>query len=176
MKTALAARLASLALIVALVASACSAGAAGPTASAPTQPPDAVVTSPPNGGAPPPSGGGTSPGDPQPQFVVPRPGQLEVHGVGITRLSATIAGHSVTVQADWWSGVEPCNVLDSIRFVRSGGTFTISLFEGHGPQLVACIDIAVLKATTFSLGQLEPGTYTIRAANGDAPPITITVS
>lgn len=170
----LATKVGFMALLVVLVGTACSAVGAGPTASTPTQPPDGTVTSPPNTGG---GGGGSGavPPDPQPTFVVPRSGQLEPHPVSITKLSARVVGRNVTVQADWWSGVEPCNVLDSIQFTRSGDTFTISVIEGHGPQLVMCIEIAVYKATTFSLGELAPGTYTIRAASGDAPAVTFTV-
>lgn len=160
--------------LAALLATACSAGAAGPTPS-PTQPPDLVITAPPDTGSGSGAGSGGVPGN-APTFVVPRAGQLEPHAVNITKLAATVQGRYVTVQADWWSGVEPCNVLDSIQFVRSGDTFSVTLFEGHGPELVACIEIAVLKATTFSLGELAPGTYTVRAATGDAPPVTFTVS
>ena len=163
------ARLGALILLAVIVAGACSAGAPGPSASPTSRPPDAVVTSPPDGG-------GALPGEPRPQFVVPRPGQVDVHPVGIASLAATVRGRSVSVQAEWWSGVEPCNILDSIQVARNGSSFTVSLFEGHGPQAVACIEIAVLKAAVLSLGELDPGTYTIRPASGDAQPIVVTVS
>jgi hypothetical protein len=39
-----------------------------------------------------------------------------------------------------------------------------------------CIEIAELKATIVDLGELEPGDYSIRAGEGEAPPITVTVS
>jgi hypothetical protein len=38
-----------------------------------------------------------------------------------------------------------------------------------------CIEIAMYKATIVDLGELEPGEYTIRASEGEAPPITVTV-
>jgi hypothetical protein len=167
-RTATAGKLVSIAILVLIAAGACSASAAGPTGGDASLPPDAIVTSPPGGGRAP-------PGDPQPSFVVPTSGQLEPRAVNISKLSATVDGRNVTVQADWWSGVEPCNVLDSIKVVRDGQTFTVTLLEGHGAEPVACIEIAVFKATMFSLGRLEPGTYTIRAASGDAQPIPVTI-
>lgn len=152
-------------VLVAVVAGGCSI--VGPT----PIPPDVGVTSPPGGGG----GGGVAPGEPQPQFVVPKPGQLDLHQVSIAKLTVTVSGRAVTVQADWVSGVEPCSVLDSVQVVRDGTTFTVALLEGTGDPNGVCIEIAVYKATVFSLGDLEPGTYEIRAATGDAPPVTATV-
>ncbi|MFI5254122.1 MAG: hypothetical protein ACHQ15_01495 [Candidatus Limnocylindrales bacterium] len=158
----------------AALAGACAIGASGPSPSPSPSPipppPDGTVTSPPDAGT-----GGGIPTNGQPQFVIAKPGQLDPHPVGIARLGATIVGHTANVQAEWWSGVEPCNVLDSVALARSGNTFTVDLYEGHGPDPVACIDIAVLKGTIFSLGTLDPGRYTIRAGRGDAAPIVVTI-
>jgi hypothetical protein len=41
---------------------------------------------------------------------------------------------------------------------------------------VMCIEIAQLKATIVDLGDLEPGTWTIRAPNSEAHPIQVTIS
>jgi len=182
MKTSTAARIAPLALLLVLVAGACS--------SLGIAPPGGGVGSGGDAG----SGGGAAPGggalvgnppigpgapgapDAKASFVVPRGGQRDVHPVGIASLSATVDGRTVQVQATWWSGVEPCNVLDSIRIVQDGQTFTVTLLEGSGDPNTMCIEIAVLKGTTFSLGPLDPGTYTIRPDSGDASPITFTVS
>ena len=132
-------------------------------------PPDTAVTSPPDGG-------GVAPGEPQPQFVVPKPGQQMVHSVGIDKLTPAVNGRSVLVRVDWVSGVEPCNVLDHVDVALDGTTYTITLFEGTSDPNGVCIEIAAFKATLVSLGDLEPGTYTVRAAQGDAPPVTFTVS
>jgi hypothetical protein len=179
MKTTSLARLGSIVLFVVLVSAACASlgipapGGGGAGAGSGGSAPGGGV---PGGVAPPdPGGGGGVPPDAKPQFVVAHPGQLEIHPVAIVRLRATVTDGTVTVEADWWSGVEPCNILDSVQVDRGGDTFTVGLFEGHGPQDVMCIEIAVYKATLFSLGKLDPGTYTIGAASGDAQPITVTV-
>src|SRR3990172_2085814 len=79
MKTPRTLSLGSLVLLVALIAGGCSI--VGPT----LFPPDAGVTSPPGGG------GGVAPGEPRPQLVIPRPGQLNVHLVAITKLTVTVS-------------------------------------------------------------------------------------
>lgn len=91
-------------------------------------------------------------------------------------LSATVDGRRVHVTATWTSGVEPCYVLDTILVARDGSTFAITLREGHGPEDVACIEIAQMKATRVDLGELEPGTYTILDGAGGAAPIEVVVS
>ena len=165
---------------------ACSAGAAAPTPSgspSPTATPAAQATSPspsepdePVGSAP----GGGEPGDPgagAPQIVFPKPGTLNPRLVGVSELEAEVDGRQVIVKASWWSGVEPCHVLDSVGVQRDATTITIGLREGTGDPGAMCIEIAQLKATLIDLGELEPGTYTIQAAGeGEAKPITVTVS
>ena len=91
-------------------------------------------------------------------LVTPKPGQLDIHPVSLESIAASVDGRHVVVTAFWWSGVEPCNTLDTIVVAQGAGTFTITLREGHGPGEVACIDLAQLKATHIDLGDLEPGT------------------
>jgi hypothetical protein len=79
------------------------------------------------------------------------------------------------VKITWYSGVEPCNVLDSVDVDQGGNEFVLTLVEGTSDPNAACIEIAELKATIVDLGELEPGTYTIRASEGEAPPVTVTV-
>jgi hypothetical protein len=106
---------------------------------------------------------------------VPKPGQLDVHAVPADSLAARVDGSTILVTATWTSGVEPCNVLDSI-FVNEGtGTFTITLREGHGPQEIACIAIAEQHRTEFEIPNRPPGTYTITDSGGLAAPIKVTV-
>ena len=155
----------ALLMVVGLIAAACAAGAA-PSASV-TLPPDAPVTSPPDGGG--------VPGLPQPSFVVAQPGQLNVHPVSITTLTPTVDGRHVTVQADWVSGVEPCNVLDHVDARQDGTTFTVAVFEGSSEADVVCIEIAVYKSTIVDLGELAPGDYVVQSADGNAPPASFTV-
>jgi hypothetical protein len=121
--------------------------------------------------------GPVDPGLGQPTLVIPRPGQLDTRVVGAARLEPAVDGHHVLIRVTWWSGVEPCNVLDSVKVDRSGTAITIQLIEGTGDRSAMCIEIAQEKATIVDLGELESGTYTISAAgNGDAKPVTITVA
>jgi hypothetical protein len=88
-----------------------------------------------------------------------------------------VNGHHVLIRVTWWSGVEPCNVLDSVMVERSATTITIQLIEGTGDASVACIEIAQQKATIVDLGDLDPGTYTVSAlGGGDAVPVTVKVN
>ncbi len=131
----------------------------------------------PIGGGPIGGGGGGGPVDPgQPSLVLPKPGQQNVHPVSIDKLSARVEGRHVVLNARWWSGVEPCSVLDSVSANQNGQTITVSVREGSSGANVACIDIAMLKVTPIDLGDLAPGDYTIAADLGPAVAITVTVS
>ena len=110
------------------------------------------------------------------QVVVPKPGQLDVRPIAAQTLTAAATGRRVVVSVAYTSGVEPCNVLDSI-VVRTGPqAFEITLREGHGPGDVACIEIAQYKRAMVDLGELEPGTYRITDGTGGAAPISVTVA
>ena len=168
-----------------LVLAGCAGGAA---ASAPpsSAPPASLAPSEPGGGG---SSGnpdtgigvGVDPGvvDPglgEPKLVVARPGQLNPHPVGATLLEPSVEGRRVLVKITWYSGVEPCHVLDSVDVDQGGNEFVLTLVEGTSDPNAMCIEIAELKATIVDLGELEPGEYTIRSSEGDAQPIVVTVS
>ena len=170
-------RLAGLLAVIAFAAACSSAGAAASspngaipgttrTTAAPSSPStgDGTSTSPdqPIGSRLP----HVEPGPGDASFVVPKPGQLDIHPVRMDSISAAVDGRHVVVTALWWSGVEPCSTLDTIVVARGGGTVTITLREGHGPGDVACIDIAQLKGTRVDLGDLDPGTYLISDGGG----------
>jgi ABC-type transport system substrate-binding protein len=167
-------------LIVAGIA-ACGSAAAPPAAEAPSSPPASLA---PNEG-PDASVGIDLPApsedpaliDPLVRIVVPKPGQLDVRPVPAQTLSAVAAGRHVTLTIDYTSGVEPCNILDSIVVaVRADAkTFAITLREGHGPQDVMCIEIAESRRAIVDLVDLAPGTYAISDTTGGAAPITVTV-
>jgi len=185
-----------LGLLAVLLVGACSSAAAPSNPSSPVGP---TPSAPAPSSDPSESGGGGAPGDPgqtdpsvpvggivnptpvdpglgQPKLVIPRPGQLNPRPVGAASLEPAVNGHHVLVKITWWSGVEPCNVLDSVKVERSGTAITIQLIEGSGDAHAICIEIAEQKATIVDLGELEPGTYTISAGGkGDATPVTITV-
>ena len=120
--------------------------------------------------------GPVDPGAGQPTLVIPKPGQLNPRPLPAAKLEATVDGRRVLVKATWWSGVEPCNVLDSVKVDRSGTDIAITLVEGTSDPTAACIELAQEKATIVDLGELEPGTYTITSPGGEAPPVTVTVS
>jgi hypothetical protein len=177
-------RLVAFGLVAMLVLGACSSAAgpgatSGPSVSLP--PADLPSTAPGNSGPDTPIGGPVDPGlvDPglgQPTLVIARPGQLNPRPVGAAKLEPAVDGHHVLVKVTWWSGVEPCNVLDSVKVERSGTTISIQLIEGTGDATAICIEIAQQKATIVDLGDLDPGTYMIVAAGGgDAAPITVTI-
>jgi hypothetical protein len=147
------------ALAVAFAFAGCSATSVSPTPPGPSAP-----------DAPPPVGPG------QPTLVLPKPGQQNVRDVSIEQLSAKVAGRHVVLNARWWSGVEPCSVLDSVAVSRSGQTITVSVREGSDKGVEMCAEVAMLKVTTIDLGELEPGDYTIAPQKGPAPAIAVTVN
>ncbi len=59
------------------------------------------------------------------------------------------------VKLFWWSGVEPCNVLDRVEVEYTDEAVTMTLFEGHTEteEDVACIEIAMKKATIVELDE-----------------------
>jgi hypothetical protein len=164
-------------LSTALVLAACSSAAApsvpAPSAAPsenPTQPPpDAPVTAPPTDGM------GQIPLDPGGKFVLPKPGQLDVHPVQADSLAARVDGSTIVVTVTWTSGVEPCTVLDSIEVRKGQARFTVTLREGHGPEEVVCIAIAEQHKTEFEIPNVAPGTYTLVDSGTLAPPIEVTV-
>ncbi|MEO8228651.1 MAG: hypothetical protein ABI628_02695 [Chloroflexota bacterium] len=115
------------------------------------------------------------PGIGEPTIVVAKPGRLEPHPVGAIRIESRVNGRRVVVRLTWYSGVEPCSVLDTVGVVRTGNDIVLTIREGADKLGVACIELAMLKATIVDLGELEPGTYAI-SAGGDAPPIQVVVN
>jgi hypothetical protein len=176
------------AVLLTLVTLAACGAAAGPSPS-PTATPEPTPTAVPGVGG---SGGGSSgntgggvggivdpgPGvDPilgQAQFVVPMAGLINQHAVNVQLVRAAADNQGVTAELRWWSGVAPCNALDSVQVDRDEAAHTIGLtvIEGSGPGDQACIDIAQLKATTVDLGSLAAGSWTI-SAQGDAPSVEL---
>ena len=158
-----------LALTLALAACSGAGGSLAPSEPPASPPPEAPITSPPDAGSFPPLADGA-------KVVVPRPGQLDVRPVNAETLAAKVDGRSVTVAVDWWSGVEPCTILDSIVVEKHASGFAITLREGRGPEEVACVAMAELHRAFIELGALEPGTYTITDGTGAAAAIEIVVS
>jgi len=159
-------------LTLALLLAACSAGAASaPQTDAPTDPPPSDGG---NGDGSNGDGGNLAPDGAK--VVVPRPGQLDVHPVSAETLTATVDGRRLTVAVTWWSGVEPCTILDTVVVDAEDGGFAITLNEGRGPEDVACIAIAEQHRTFIEFpNDLDPGTYTIRDSTGGAPAIEVVI-
>jgi hypothetical protein len=171
-------------LLFASLLAAC--GTAGsPSPSSPPPPASEV----PSGG---PSGGGSGPGsgdpgqspalpsfpplaDGEPTLVVAQPGTINPHNVGVSQIDAGLDGRHLYARLAWYSGIEPCNVLDSVQLRRDGATIDLTVREGTTDPNAICIEIAQLKATIVDLGEMEPGTYTI-SAFGEAAPVTVEVT
>lgn len=87
-----------------------------------------------------------------PQVVEPTPGMTNVYARMFD--TATVGEDGRTVTIDFWSGVEPCYVLDHVD-VAYGGAVIITLFEGSAPtdEPVACIEIAVAKRVVITLDE-----------------------
>jgi len=183
--------LAALAAVLTIGACASGAAPAASPSSSPSSPPSASPS--PSAPTDLPGGGGSSgdpgtgiggPVDPAPvdpgagqgKLVIPKPGQLDVRPLPAAKLEVSVDGRRVLVKATWWSGIEPCNVLDSVKVERSGTDIEITLIEGTGDPNAICIEIAEQKATIVDLGELEPGTYRISSPGGDATPVVIVIS
>jgi hypothetical protein len=67
--------------------------------------------------------------------------------------AATIGGDDRSLTITFWSGVEPCSVLDHVDVAETPDAVTVTLYQGSDPSAgqVACIDIAVLKQVTVTL-------------------------
>jgi hypothetical protein len=122
-------------------------------------------------------GGGIDPNLGQATRVVPAAGLVNKHPVNVQLIRAAVDEQGATAELRWWSGVAPCNALDSVRMDKDDAARTIRLtvIEGSAPGDMACIDLAQLKATVVDLGQLAAGAWTI-SAEGDAPPVGIEIS
>jgi hypothetical protein len=162
------------ATVLALVLAACSSAASLPSTGGGTG--SGVPHDDPTSAPPDPDGGGNLIDPGKPALVLPKRGQLDPHPVAIEHLSARADGHRVVITATWWSGVEPCYVLDSTAFKVDGKTITVSVREGSSARDVACIEIAMHKVTVIDLGKLDPGTYAIVADKGDAEALEVTVN
>ena len=88
--------------------------------SAPSEPPPSEA----------PPSGDPGIGVPEPggvELVEPQPGQQNVHPVPLERLDATASGTTVSVDAYWTSGVDPCYVLDQIQVDTNDSDMTVDV-------------------------------------------------
>jgi len=87
------------------------------------------------------------------QKVEPTPG---MSGVDLTAFDKVIVGDDDrTLTIFFWSGVEPCYVLDRVDIDAGKDAITVTLFQGHdaGADDVACIEIALLKKVVVQLDE-----------------------
>jgi hypothetical protein len=105
----------------------------------------------------------------EPQIVEPTAGMTNVYARMFD--SATVSDDGRTVTIDFWSGVEPCYVLDHVD-VAYGGAVIITLFEGTAPtdEPVACIEIAVAKRVVITLDEPLGDRPIIDGAAPEEPP------
>ena len=102
------------------------------------------------------------PGDDEPVVTDPYDGAQKVEptpgmsGVNPTAFDKVIVGKDgKTLTIFFWSGVEPCYVLDHVDVDASRDAITVTLFQGHDASVdnVACIDIALLKKVVVQLDE-----------------------
>lgn len=95
------------------------------------------------------------PGDPDgdPQIVEPTPGMANVRPTAFD--TAAIGNDDSTLTIVFWSGIEPCSVLDHVDVAYGADAVTVTLFQGSDPNAgdVACIEIAVQKQVTITLDE-----------------------
>ncbi|MFI7105194.1 hypothetical protein ACIBK9_02690 [Nonomuraea sp. NPDC050227] len=86
-----------------------------------------------------------------PEPVKPTGDAINVHKVRWTKATAVARGKQVRLT--WWSGVEPCTVLDKVKVKETAKKVTITLYEGTSPKAkdVSCIMLALEKTTTVKL-------------------------
>ncbi|MEV7009605.1 hypothetical protein [Streptosporangium sp. NPDC051022] len=86
----------------------------------------------------------------------PKPVKPEGHTVNprkVSWLSAKPSKDGRSLRVVWWSGVEPCHVLDHVTVKQTARRVTVTLWEGESDKVqnVACIDIAIKKSTIVKL-------------------------
>jgi hypothetical protein len=112
--------------------------------------PDATVSYTPCPGDAP--AAGTDPYDGA-QEVEPTPGMSDVSARIFD--DVIVGDDDRTLTIFFWSGVEPCYVLDHVDVAYRADAITITLFEGHDASAgdVACIEIALLKKVVVPLDE-----------------------
>jgi hypothetical protein len=87
------------------------------------------------------------------QKVEPMPGMSDLYPHAFDK--AVVGDDGTTLTIFFWSGVEPCYVLDHVDVDDGPGAITVTLFEGHDASAgdVACIEIALLKKVIVQLDE-----------------------
>ncbi|MER5645211.1 hypothetical protein [Streptosporangium sp. NPDC002524] len=124
------------------------------TATSPTRPASQATSVPPSVPSAPASHG-VAPRD-ESTSGAPKPTKPEGHTDNprkVRWLKAKPSKDGRSLRITWWSGVEPCNVLDRVTVRQTSKRVTVTLWEGPSSkaQNVACIEIAIQKVTTVKL-------------------------
>jgi hypothetical protein len=87
------------------------------------------------------------------QRVEPTPGMSDVYPRAFDKVVVGDDGRTLTIF--FWSGVEPCYVLDRVDVDYGPSAITVTLFEGHDASAgdVACIEIALIKKVVVQLAE-----------------------
>ncbi|WP_084955977.1 hypothetical protein [Thermoactinospora rubra] len=88
---------------------------------------------------------------PTPKPVKPVGDAVDTRKVPFT--SAKPVSRGKAVKLVWWSGVEPCTVLDRVKVKETAKRVTITLYEGTAPKArdMSCIMLAIEKTYTVKL-------------------------
>lgn len=88
---------------------------------------------------------------PEPALTSPRPGMVDVKPIGWE--TAERVGDGTTLLVSYWSGVEPCAVLDRVEVEETPDSVTVTLFQGADPRArtQVCIEIAEYRAVEVDL-------------------------
>ncbi len=84
-----------------------------------------------------------------PAPVKPQGGTIDPHKVQWTSAKPIRNGRYLRVT--WWSGVEPCSVLDRVTVKEGRGKVTVTLYEGSAEGAGMCVMLAVKKSTIVKL-------------------------
>jgi hypothetical protein len=87
------------------------------------------------------------------QKVEPTPGMSDLYPRAFDKAVVADDGRTLTIL--FWSGVEPCYVLDRVDVDYDADAITVTLFEGHDASAgdVACIEIALIKKIVVQLDE-----------------------
>jgi hypothetical protein len=87
------------------------------------------------------------------QRVEPTRGMSDVYPRAFDKADIGDDGRTLTIF--FWSGVEPCYVLDHVDVDYGPSAITVTLFEGHDASAgdVACIEIALIKKVVVQLDE-----------------------
>jgi len=98
-------------------------------------------------------GGDIDVGSGKPTRVVPRPGMVNVNPVAFDPAEAEASDDGVLIR--FYSGVEPCYILDHVEVADDETSVTVGLFVGADPDQpdAVCIEIAQLYEVDVALDE-----------------------